>query len=98
MAMSSAYVIAQTKVEDRSRYADYGRLAGPSIEKFGGVYLVRGGSVESLLGDWQPERLAVVRFESVERARQWWDSPEYRDAKLLRTQIATSKILVVEGE
>ncbi|MDB4990407.1 MAG: hypothetical protein JWN04_5585 [Myxococcaceae bacterium] len=95
--MSSAYVIAETKVEDPSRYTDYGRLAAPSIEKFGGVYVVRGGAIQSLLGEWQPERLAVVRFDSIERAKQWWNSPDYREAKLLRTQIATSKILLVEG-
>jgi uncharacterized protein (DUF1330 family) len=95
--MPPAYVIAETKVEDPARYDDYRRLAVPSIEKHGGIYLVRGGSVESLVGDWTPERLAIVRFDSVERAKEWWNSPEYSDARRLRSEITKSRIIVAEG-
>ena len=95
--MPPAYVIAETKVEDPARYDDYRRLAVPSIEKHGGIYIVRGGSVESLVGDWNPERLAVVRFDSVERAKEWWNSPEYSEARQLRSTITKSRIIVAEG-
>jgi uncharacterized protein (DUF1330 family) len=95
--MPPAYVIAETKVEDPARYDDYRRLAVPSIEKHGGIYIVRGGSVESLVGDWNPERLAVVRFDSVERAKEWWNSPEYSEARQLRSTITRSRIIVAEG-
>ena len=95
--MPPAYVIAETKVEDPARYDDYRRLAVPSIEKHGGIYIVRGGSVESLVGDWNPERLAVVRFDSVERAKEWWNSPEYSEARQLRSTITKSRIIVADG-
>ena len=59
--------------------------------------MVRGGAVETLEGDWSPRRLVMLKFESLARARQWWDSPEYREGKALRRETATSRLIAVEG-
>ena len=54
-------------------------------------------NVEALEGDWSPERIVVLEFESVARAKEWWASAEYAPAKALRQQSATTRMIVVEG-
>jgi len=93
----SAYVIVEIEVLDPVRYEEYKRLAPPSIAAFGGRYVVRGGRAETLEGDWNPKRIVVLEFESLERARRWWGCSEYRDAKRLRQEIARTRMIAVEG-
>jgi uncharacterized protein (DUF1330 family) len=92
-----AYVIANIDVKDSVRYADYRRLVPPSIEKYGGRFIARGGSIDVLEGDWHPTRLVIVEFPSAERAREWWESPEYAEAKALRQATSTGTLLILEG-
>jgi uncharacterized protein (DUF1330 family) len=93
----SAYIVVQVDVKDPVRYADYRSMVPASLEKFGGRFLVRGGKTETLEGDWSPKRFVVVEFPSVERARAWWASSEYADAKALRQATAVTQMIVVEG-
>jgi uncharacterized protein (DUF1330 family) len=92
-----AYVIAHIDVKDPTRYEDYKRMSPISIEKFGGRFIARGGKTESLEGTWQPKRLVLIEFPSVERAREWWASEEYAPAKALRQATSTGDLVVVEG-
>ncbi len=62
-----------------------------------GEILIRGGRLENLEGDWEPKRFVMIRFDSVEQAKRWWDSDEYREARDLRQAIAETKMIVVEG-
>jgi uncharacterized protein (DUF1330 family) len=62
-----------------------------------GNFLVRGGKVENLEGVWSPKRFVIVEFSSVERAKAWWDSSEYAEAKALRQATANTQMIVVEG-
>lgn len=93
----SAYVVVQIEVEDPVRYAEYKRIAPPSIAAYGGRYVVRGGACEILEGTWLPPRLVVLEFPTAERARAWWDSPEYAEAKALRQESARTEMLLIEG-
>jgi uncharacterized protein (DUF1330 family) len=93
----SAYVLANVTVKDPVRYEDYRRLVTLTLAKYGGRFIVRGGKVEVLEGDWQPNRLVVVEFPSVEHARQWWSSPEYTEAKLIRQATSEGTLLILEG-
>lgn len=92
-----AYVIANIQVNDPVRYEDYRRLVPPSIEKYGGRFVVRGGAVEALEGDWRPGRLVILEFPSVEQARAWWSSPDYSEARAIRQATSTGTLLLVEG-
>ncbi len=67
---------------------DYKRLASAAIAAHGGRYLVRSGKSEVLDGDWQPRRLVVLEFDSVEKAKAWRNSPEYAEAKKVRDTCA----------
>jgi uncharacterized protein (DUF1330 family) len=93
----SAYVIVQVDVKDPTRYEDYKKLVPPSLEKFGGRFLVRGGKTHTLEGGWAPKRFVIVEFPSVDRAQAWWDSPEYRAARDLRWATAESQMIIAEG-
>ena len=73
------------------------KLAPPTIETYGGKYLARGGRAEKLEGNWEPDRIVILEFESVETAKKWIDSPEYREARALRHQNASTNMIVVEG-
>jgi uncharacterized protein (DUF1330 family) len=92
-----AYLIAQITVRDAATYERYRKLAPPSIALYGGRYVVRGGATVALEGTWRPARLVVLEFPSTERAREWWDSPEYAAAKALRQSCADTEMLLVEG-
>ncbi len=61
-----AYIVVEIDVKDPERYADYRTMVPASLEAFGGKFLVRGGAVEKLEGDWQPSRFVVLAFDSVE--------------------------------
>ncbi len=93
----AAYVIADVEVHDPAAYEEYKRLVPSSLEKYGGRFLVRGGKWEHLEGTWEPKRLVVLEFPSLEQARLWHGSEEYREAKELRQRVATSDLLLVEG-
>lgn len=93
----SAYIVVEVDVKDPERYADYRTMVPASLEAYGGKFLVRGGAVEKLEGDWEPSRFVVIEFDSVEQAKRWWDSDEYRQARNLRQETADTKMIVVEG-
>lgn len=93
----AAYVIVDIEVTDPIEYEEYKRLAAPTVAAHGGRYVVRGGAAEVLEGDWLPHRLVVLEFESVARARQWWASPEYAAARVVRQRTARTTMVVVAG-
>ena len=82
--MPFGYVIAQIKVTDAVVYPHYVSMVGPSIEKFGGEFIVRGGRAESHEGTPPGDRNVVIRFPSYDAAKSWYHSPEYSEAKALR--------------
>jgi len=92
-----AFVIVEIEVRDPEAYESYKELVPASIEVYGGRFLARGGATGSLEGDWAPERIVVLEFPSLERARQWWKSPEYAPAKAIRMRAARTRMIVTEG-
>jgi uncharacterized protein (DUF1330 family) len=92
-----AYAIFDITVDDLERYEDYKKLAPPAIAAYGGKYLVRGGQLDVLEGDWNPSRIVVLEFPTAEQAKAWIDSPEYREARALRHATATTKAILIEG-
>jgi uncharacterized protein (DUF1330 family) len=93
----AGYVIVNITIRDPMRYEEYKRLAAPTVSTYGGRYLVRGGPVDAREGAWTPSRLVVLEFPSLERARAWWDSPEYAPAKAIRQSCADTQLVITEG-
>lgn len=92
-----AFVIVEVTIHDQELYEDYKKLTPAAIAAYDGRFVVRGAKTESLEGDWNPERIVVLQFPSVERAKEWWSSEQYTHAKLIRQRSAFTKMLVVEG-
>jgi uncharacterized protein (DUF1330 family) len=92
-----AYIVADIRVQDDAKYELYRTRVPASLALYGGRFLVRGGKVETLEGTWSPSRLVILEFPSMERARAWWDSEEYAEAKELRRAASEGKFLLVEG-
>ena len=96
--MAKGYLIANATVHDAVAYEGYKTLAAAAIAQYGGRYLVRGGTLDVLEGQWTgAPRLVIVEFDSVEQARKFYDSPEYRAAREARAGAADMDMLVVEG-
>jgi uncharacterized protein (DUF1330 family) len=93
----TAYLVVDARSTDPAAMAEYRRLAQIAVARFGGRYLIRGGACEVLEGGWRPERLVVVEFESMEKARAFYDSPEYGAAKEARAGASDFQMLLVEG-
>ena len=93
----TAYVIAEVSVTDPEGYEQYKPLAGASVAASGGTYEVRGGAVESLEGEPVSGRIVVLRFESLQAARDWYNSDDYQAALPLRQAAALSRVFIVEG-
>jgi uncharacterized protein (DUF1330 family) len=92
-----AYFIADIEVLDASGYEQYRTAAAPTVAQYGGKYIVRGGQHQVLEGDWRPNRLVVLEFESVEAAQRWYASPEYGEAKKHRERSARMNAILVQG-
>ena len=76
---------------------EYRARVSPVVEKFGGRYLVRGGPFEVVEGEWQPVFPVLVEFPSMDQARRWYDSEEYRELKHLRLAATASSGVFLSG-
>lgn len=93
----TAFVIVDIEVTDPEGYDEYKKLAAPTVAAYGGLYIARGGKTETLEGGWHPNRLVILQFENMERAKAWWNSAEYELVKGIRYRTANSRMIVVEG-
>ena len=93
----AAYVIVDIDVADPAGYEEYRTLAPPTIASYGGKFLVRGGKVVTLEGEWSPKRLIVLEFESAKQAKRWYASQEYTEARKVRHRTAITNMVLVEG-
>jgi uncharacterized protein (DUF1330 family) len=92
-----AYVIVETDIHDPDQYERYKAAAPAAVAGAGGRYVARGGEHAVLEGDWNPKRLVVLEFESLEAAKRWYESESYQEAKKLRDGAASFKMVAVEG-
>jgi uncharacterized protein (DUF1330 family) len=92
-----AYVIVETDITDPEQYEKYKAASPGAIAAGGGRFLVRGGELAVLEGDWQPSRLVVLEFEDLAAAERWYESDAYQEAKKLREGAASLRIVAVQG-
>ena len=96
--MPTAYLIVESRITDPEQFKQYMAAAPEVVKAFGGEYLVRGGRLEVLEGDWQPPRMTVLRYPSFDAAKAMYDSPGYVAARTLRAgATAVFNMVLVEG-
>jgi uncharacterized protein (DUF1330 family) len=93
----SAYVIVDIDIHDAAGLEEYRKQVPATVTRYGGRFIVRGGKFEQLEGEWQPKRLVLLEFPSVDQARRWYDSEEYRPLKAMRLKASNSNLILVEG-
>ncbi len=93
----SAYVIADVEITDAHLYRQFLEQVTATFENHGGRFVVRGGGTDIIEGDWTPKRIAILVFDSTERAKEWLGSPEYAALDDIRTRSSNINMVVVEG-
>ena len=93
----AAYVIVETDITDAAQYEQYKAASPAAVAAGGGRFLVRGGELAVLEGDWQPSRLVVLEFEDLAAARDWYRSEIYQQAKKLRDGAARLRMVAIQG-
>jgi uncharacterized protein (DUF1330 family) len=92
-----AYFIVDIDVTDPTAFEEYRKAVPATVQKYGGKFLVRGGRMEVIEGSWRPKRVVVTEFPSLEQAKRWYDSEEYRALKALRLRTSKGNVILVEG-
>lgn len=93
----SAYVIVDLEIIDPAGFQEYRQRVIETVKKYGGKYIAAADAVETLEGDWRPKRIVMIQFESMQSARNWIQSPVYREIAPVRHRTARTKMIVVEG-
>jgi uncharacterized protein (DUF1330 family) len=94
--MSKGYWVARADVRDTESYKDYVASNGVAFAKFGGRFLVRGGSFETAVGTSR-SRNVVIEFPSYQAALDCWRSQEYQDARAKQKGGADMDVVIIEG-
>lgn len=92
-----AYIVARVEVTDWDQYREYTKATPAAISRYGGKFIVRGGTILTLEGEPENRRLVVIEFPTLERAKEFFHSPEYTQAKALRAGAAIGQFLAVDG-
>jgi uncharacterized protein (DUF1330 family) len=94
----AGYIIASIACNIPGRLAEYSRLMRRSLTKYGGRVLLRGQAAEVVEDDSSRARLIVIEFPTVQRAKLWYNSEDYRPAlRILQTSGGMNELLIVEG-
>ena len=93
-----AFVVAVETPKDATMFSEYRPAVHATLVAFGGKFIVRGGNLESLEGEWPHTRLVIIEFPSREAAEGWYRSPEYQKIIGLRLNSTVGNLVIVEGQ
>jgi len=93
----SAFVITDVEITDANLYGQFFERVTSTVEAHGGKFVARGGTLEVILGEWTPKRLAILEFDSLEQIRTWLASPEYTALDDIRSRSSKINMVIVEG-
>lgn len=92
----TAYCIAQIEVTNMEEYGKYASQTVACAEKFGGLFLVKGGSAEWIEGEGA-DRIVVIKFDSIEAAKGFYNSTEYQEILPIALANSNRSMVIVEG-
>ena len=91
------YVIAEVEVTDPDAMQKYGAKVPETLAPFNHHYVVLGHNIQALEGEPPKGGIVIIAFDSVEKAREWYDSPAYAAIRPIRQNAAKSRLFIVEG-
>lgn len=95
--MGKAYVVVLLDVNDQNLYLEYAQRASEIEDHHGGRAIVAADVSEVAEGVWPSKRLVILEFATMDRARAWYDDPEYRALIPMRTAATESTLAFVPG-
>jgi uncharacterized protein (DUF1330 family) len=93
----SAYILARIEVTNWDRYKEYTKVTPGVVAKYGGKFIARGGEVITLEGPEETRRVVIIEFPSSEKAREFYFSKEYAEARKLREDAAIASFVAIDG-
>ncbi|MBN1803655.1 MAG: DUF1330 domain-containing protein [Sedimentisphaerales bacterium] len=92
-----AYVIARVEVTDWEKYNEYLKVGPGTLPQYGGRFIARNGEKATLEGPKENRRLIILEFPSLAKAKEWYNSKEYQNAKKLRTGASIGSLVAIDG-
>lgn len=92
-----AYVIFDVEIRDPARYQEFMAAVKPALEEAGARYLARGGVHKVHEGDWEPRRVVLLQFPSVEAWEAFYHGPTYQGLKGIRDECSSARLVSVNG-
>ena len=93
----SAYIIARVEIKDRDQFRDYIPVTPSIIEKYRGSVIALSEEPHTLEGPDETRRIVILQFPGVEKAKEFYHSPEYREARKLREGAAVGELILIDG-
>lgn len=93
----AAYVITDVEITDAELYGQFMKQVTETVESHGGKFVARGGKLEVILGNWSPNRIAILQFDNLDQVHGWLSSPEYIALDDMRSRSSNINMVVVDG-
>ena len=93
----AAYIVARVNVTNWDKYHEYVKVTPNVVEKFNGKFIARGGDMATLEGPEELQRIVILEFPTLEKAREFYESPEYQEARRLRAGAAIAQLIAIDG-
>ena len=93
----AAYMLVDNRVLNQEDFNEYIEKIPQVVASYGGQFLVRGGAIQVVEGDYTPERIVVVEFDSLEQANTYASSPEYLELSVIRNRSTRTSTIIVDG-
>ena len=90
-------VVTIRKILDQEAFDEYAERVRPILRKYDGWWVAIEAQHVTRVGTWPYVRTVFVEFPSIDRAQQWYDSPEYREIIPLRQRAIDANIVMVRG-
>lgn len=91
-----AFVIVEVDILDQDQYKAYTKVSPATLKPFGGEFVIRGNPIEVLEGEWNHDRMVMLKFPDADSARNWYNSEAYQEARQIRSKASKAKFLLIE--
>lgn len=92
-----AYVLAAETIKEEAMFDEYRKAVIGTLAPFSGRFVVRGGNLTVLEGEWLHPRLVIIEFPSRADAEGWYRSAEYQNVISLRLKSSVGNVIIVDG-
>lgn len=93
----TSYAILDVEIHDPAGYQEFMTKAASLLEAAGGRYLARGGTHRVYEGDWEPRRLVLLEFPSLQAWESFYYGDAYQRLKALRDRCSSARLVAVAG-